>query len=81
MYNAHRGIPPAPSNRLTELLEQVRQEFENQQSRAGEYEQNSKFASPEKHICCSQLRKAVSLSTALYLVMVAMQPHYLPTER
>ncbi|KAI4136424.1 MAG: hypothetical protein LQ341_005621 [Variospora aurantia] len=40
MYNAHRGIPPAPSNRLTELLDQVRQEFDNQQSRAGEYEQN-----------------------------------------
>ncbi|KAL8720717.1 MAG: hypothetical protein Q9225_002451 [Loekoesia sp. 1 TL-2023] len=40
MYNAHRGIPPAPSSRLTELLDQVRQEFDNQQSRAGEYEQN-----------------------------------------
>lgn len=44
MYNAHRGIPPAPSSRLTELLDQVRQEFDSQQSRAGEYEQNSKFA-------------------------------------
>lgn len=41
MYNSHRGmVPTAPNNRLTELLDQVRQEFENQQTRTGEYEQN-----------------------------------------
>lgn len=41
MYNAHRGmVPGAPGSRLTELLDQVRQEFENQQTRTGEYEQN-----------------------------------------
>ncbi|MCJ1468453.1 general transcription repressor [Pseudocyphellaria aurata] len=40
MYNAHRGMVPAPNNRLTELLDQVRAEFESQQSRNGEYEQN-----------------------------------------
>lgn len=45
MYNAHRGMVPAPNNRLTELLDQVRAEFESQQSRNGEYEQNSTFAS------------------------------------
>ena len=44
MYNAHRGMVPAPNNRLTELLEQVRVEFDNQQNRTGEYEQQSKFA-------------------------------------
>ncbi|KAL8873924.1 MAG: hypothetical protein Q9174_000671 [Haloplaca sp. 1 TL-2023] len=41
MYTAHRGLGvPQPNNRLSELLDQVRQEFENQQNRAGEYEQN-----------------------------------------
>ena len=35
---------PAPNNRLTELLDQVRAEFDNQQNRTGEYEQQSKFA-------------------------------------
>lgn len=58
---------------MTELLEQVRQEFDNQQSRAGEYEQNSKFASPVKHVRCGHLHNSVSLSTALFLVGVAMQ--------
>ncbi len=44
MYNSHRGmVPTAPNNRLNELLDQVRQEFENQQTRTGEYEQNSTF--------------------------------------
>ena len=44
MYNAHRGMVSAPNNRLTELLDQVRAEFDNQQNRTGEYEQQSKFA-------------------------------------
>ncbi|MCJ1337081.1 general transcription repressor [Bachmanniomyces sp. S44760] len=39
MYNAHRGMVPAPNNRLTELLDQVRAEFDQQQNRTGEYEQ------------------------------------------
>ena len=34
----------APNNRLTELLDQVRAEFDNQQNRTGEYEQQSEFA-------------------------------------
>ncbi|KAJ9643062.1 general transcription repressor [Coniosporium tulheliwenetii] len=39
MYNAHRGmVPGAPNNRLAELLEQVRQEFEAEAGRAGDYE-------------------------------------------
>ncbi|KAI9797738.1 MAG: general transcription repressor [Candelina submexicana] len=46
MYNSHRGMVAAPNNRLTELLDQVRAEFENQAGRAaGEYEQQSTFAS------------------------------------
>lgn len=49
MYNAHRGIipgevPGGPSSRLTELLNQIRQEFENQAGRAGDYEHQRKFA-------------------------------------
>ncbi|CAZ81408.1 unnamed protein product [Tuber melanosporum] len=38
MYSSHRGMVPAPNSRLTELLEQVRQEFAEQQSRSSEYE-------------------------------------------
>jgi hypothetical protein len=41
MYNAHRGLVPQPNNRLTELLDQVRAEFDNQTGRAGEYEHQS----------------------------------------
>ncbi|KAL8755844.1 MAG: hypothetical protein Q9199_003356 [Rusavskia elegans] len=40
MYNAHRGMVPAPNSRLNELLDQVRQEFDSQQNRTGEYESN-----------------------------------------
>lgn len=43
MYSAHRGMVPASNNRLTELLDQVRAEFDNQQSRTAEYDQQSKF--------------------------------------
>lgn len=38
MYNAHRGMVPAPNSRLNELLEQLRQEFENQSRSTGEFE-------------------------------------------
>lgn len=42
MYSAHRGMGvPAPNNRLTELLDQVRAEFESVQSSTRDYEQNS----------------------------------------
>lgn len=44
MYNTHRGIGPTPNNRLSELLEQVRAEFDSQQNRTGEYEANSMFS-------------------------------------
>ncbi|MCJ1227740.1 general transcription repressor [Toensbergia leucococca] len=39
MYSAHRGMVPAPANRLNELLDQVRAEFDTQQSRTDDYEQ------------------------------------------
>lgn len=42
MYNAHRGMVPAPNSRLTELLEQIRQEFENQSRSTGEFEHQCK---------------------------------------
>lgn len=38
MYNAHRGMMPQhqpPNNRLTELLDQIRVEFDNQAGQAG----------------------------------------------
>nr|POE65070.1 transcriptional repressor rco-1 [Quercus suber] len=40
MYNAHRGMAqaPHPANRLQELLDQVRAEFDQQVNRAGETE-------------------------------------------
>ncbi|KAF1813145.1 WD40 repeat-like protein [Eremomyces bilateralis CBS 781.70] len=43
MYNSHRAMvpgAPGPNNRLTELLEQVRQEFDLQANRAGDFEQS-----------------------------------------
>ena len=55
MYNAHRGMVAAPNNRLTELLDQVRAEFDNQQSRTGEYEQQSKFAFCVRLVCTDRL--------------------------
>lgn len=44
MYGPHRGIagpPPSGTARLQELLDQVRQEFENQARASGEYEHSS----------------------------------------
>lgn len=38
MYNAHRGMVPAPNARLTELFDQLRQEYENQTRSTGEFE-------------------------------------------
>jgi len=47
MYNAHRGmVPTAPGSRLNELLEQVRQEFENQSRSNGEFEHQCTPAVP-----------------------------------
>ncbi len=51
MYNAHRGMPPGPhpGNRLAELLDQVRAEFEAAAGRTNEHEQQCKCA--VMHIC------------------------------
>lgn len=43
MYNAHRGMVPAPNSRLTELLEQLRQEFDNQSRSTGEFEHQRSY--------------------------------------
>lgn len=50
----------APNSRLTELLDQVRAEFDNQQNRTGDYEQQSRFA--EFRLCsATSMRFSVSL--------------------
>ena len=48
MYNAHRGMVPAPppNARLTELLDQIRAEFDGQMSKGEDYERNSKSRYP-----------------------------------
>ncbi|KAL1959994.1 hypothetical protein VTO42DRAFT_662 [Malbranchea cinnamomea] len=38
MYNAHRALPPGNSSRMLELLDQVRQEYENTTRSSGEIE-------------------------------------------
>lgn len=45
MYNAHRGMVPAPNSRLSELLDQLRQEFENQSRSTGEFEHQCVYKS------------------------------------
>lgn len=45
MYNAHRGMVPAPNSRLSELLDQLRQEFENQSRSTGEFEHQCVYTS------------------------------------
>lgn len=43
MYNPHRGMaPPAPSQRFTDLLDQVRAEYDTQAGRAHDFENQSK---------------------------------------
>lgn len=45
MYSAHRGAPPGPpGNRLADLLEQIRQEFEGQANRANEHEHAREYS-------------------------------------
>lgn len=59
MYTAHRGmgVPTQPNSRLTDLLDQVRTEFDTERSKVAEYEQNCKFARMF-HPVCSKLRYA-----------------------
>lgn len=45
MYNTHRGMVSAPNSRLSELLDQLRQEFENQSRSTGEFEHQCAFLS------------------------------------
>lgn len=71
MYNTHRGMVPAPNSRLTELLDQLRQEFENQSRSTGEFE----------HQCMC----AFEFSSSDYLKLPRVNPHgqsrqaYFPT--
>lgn len=64
MYNAHRGMVPAggPNNRLNDLLEQIRHEFENSAGRAVEYEGQRTFAfsitPPDRCTCIASISRA-----------------------
>lgn len=54
MYNTHRGMIPhqqLPSSRLTELLEQIRQEFDAQAGTSGEFDRQREQASKSRHLC------------------------------
>jgi len=62
MFNAHRGMVSAPNSRLTELLDQVRQEFDNQQNRTSDYEQQSRFADS-----CLSSAASMHFSVSLFL--------------
>ena len=42
MYSTHRGMVGAPNSRLSELLDQLRQEFETQSRNTGEFEHQCK---------------------------------------
>ena len=53
MYNAHRGMAAMPTQRLNELLDQIRAEFENQQNRSGEYEQQRTYHTVDVSNCLS----------------------------
>ena len=65
MYNAHRGMVPAPannSNRLSELFDQIRREFDvHAQDRAGEHDQNSEFESDFHPIQGKSIPKRVDM--------------------
>ena len=50
MYSGHRGMVPGASPRLTELLEQLRVEFESQQNTLRDYEQQSEWLLPDSMI-------------------------------
>lgn len=65
MYNAHRGMVPAPNSRLAELLDQVRAEFDSQQNRTGEYEQQSEFAHSLRAYFALACRRAMLVAVPL----------------
>ena len=69
MYNTHRGMVPAPNSRLTELLDQLRQEFESQSRSTGEYEHQCMFS----YTLLSHNGLFSSLSTPIWL-----SPPFLP---
>lgn len=54
MYNTHRGLmqPPhvPPGNRITELLEQIRIEFENQASQLSQAGQSREYEQQREHV-------------------------------
>ena len=65
MYNAHRGMVPAPannSNRLSELFDQIRREFDvHAQDRAGEHDQNREVKSDNHPMQGTPISKRVDM--------------------
>jgi hypothetical protein len=61
MYNAHRGMVPAPNSRLSELLEQLRQEFDNQSRSTGEFEHQRSYLLFTASICVVIEKRPLSL--------------------
>ena len=64
MYNSHRGMATAPSTRLTELLDQVRAEFENVAGRTGEYEHTSTLHCTVENACHGGPKYSLELDPA-----------------
>lgn len=61
MYNAHRGMAPGPQpgSRLTELLEQVRAEFDAQVGRSAEHEHQRKSRRLRMFYCDARMANGV----------------------
>lgn len=67
MYNAHRGMVPAPNSRLTELLDQLRQEFESQSRNTGEFEHQCMLPVPFDTLLSLSYTQAICASSSLPL--------------
>lgn len=80
MYNAHRGMVPAPNSRLTELLDQLRQEFESQSRNTGEFEHQCMLSMPSDtllplSLCSGHLRLEPPLSNPRIHLYKQLPPH------
>lgn len=80
MYNSHRGLAPGvppPNTRLTELLEQIRGEFDQAAGRAGEYEQQLAHQIQEMDMVRQkvfQLEQAHQQMKAKYVILQNTSP-------
>lgn len=85
MYNAHRGMgpaPPGPGNpRLNDLLEQIRHEFDNQARASGEFENNSASTSMPHFIVVMPYTLPGAHCTNYFIVAAQMQEMQLVREK